>query len=91
MDLLSELENMACNIVDDVETEPQIEQSDVTRWEHLFGNTPAEAIFRIEQHRNDFTRRRVSEDHWKIASHTKKAEGYDREAYEHEIESGGTK
>lgn len=52
MDLLSELENMADNIVDDFEARPELELSDsvITRWQQLFCCTRAEAISRIEQH-----------------------------------------
>jgi hypothetical protein len=93
MDLLSELENMANNIVDDSEAGPELELSDsvITRWQQLFCCTRAEAISRIEQHRSSFSRERVSDEHWEMVRCTKEADGYDREAYEYEIELGRTK
>ena len=93
MDLLSELEIMANNIVDDSDAELELELSDsmITRWQQLFCYTRAEAISRIEQHRSNFSSERVSDEHWEMVRCAKEAGGYDREAYEHEIELGRTK
>lgn len=93
MDLLSELENMANNIVDDFDTGPELELSDsvITRWQRLFYYTRAEAISRIEQHRSNFSRERVSDEHWEMVRCIKEADGHDRETYEHEIELGRMK
>lgn len=88
MDLLSELEKMANNIADDSDAGSELELSDsvITRWQQLFCYTRAEAISHIEQHRCNFSRERVSDEHWEMVSSVKEADGYDREAYEHEIE-----
>jgi hypothetical protein len=93
MDLLSELENMANNIVGDSDAGPELELSDsvITGWEQLFCYTRAEAISRIEQHRSNLSRERVSDEHWEMVRCAKEVDGYDREAYEHEIELGRTK
>jgi hypothetical protein len=93
MDLLSELENMANNIVNDSDAGPELELSDsvITRWQQLFCYTRAEAISRIKQHRSNFSRERVSNEQWEMVHCAKEADGYDREAYEHEIELGRTK
>ena len=93
MDLLSELENMANNIVDDFDTGPELELSDsvITRWQQLFYYTRAEAVSRIEQHRSNFSRERVSDEHWEMVRYIKEADGHDRETYEHEIELGRMK
>jgi len=93
MDLLSELENMASNVMDDSDAGPELELSDskITRWQLLFCYTRAEAISRIERHRNNFSRERISHEHWEMVRCAKEADGYDREAYEHEIELGRTK
>jgi hypothetical protein len=88
MDLLSGLENMANNFVDDFDTGPELELSDsaITRWQQLFYYTRAEAISRIEQHRSNFSRERVSDEHWEMVRCIKEVDGHDRETYEHEIE-----
>ena len=93
MNLLSELENMANNIVHDSDTGPEIDSSDsvITRWQQLFCYTRAEATSYIERHRSSFSRERVSNEHWEVVRCTKEADGYDREAYEHEIELARTK
>ncbi len=93
MDLLSELEKMANNIVDDSDAGPELEISEsvITRWQQVFCYTRAEAISRIEQHRSNFLRERVSDEHWEIVRYAKEADGYDRETYVHEIELGRTK
>ena len=93
MDLLSELENMAKNVVDDFDPEPEVKLSDsvITQWQQLFCYTRSEAISRIEEHRSNYSRKRVSDEHWKMVRCAKEADGYDREAYEHEIELGRTK
>jgi len=84
---------MANNIVDDSDAGLDLELSDsaITRWQRLFCYTYAEAISRIEQHRSNFSRERMSDEHWEIVRCAKEADGYDREAYEHEIELGRTK
>ena len=75
MDLLSELEIMANNVVDDSDAGPELELSDsvITRWQQLFCYTRAEAISRIEQHRNNFSRERVTDEHWEMVCCAKEA------------------
>lgn len=58
----------------------------MARWERLFGLPQDEAINRIMEHRNNLTRTRVSDDHWETVCPDKEAQGYDREAYEFEID-----
>ena len=84
---------MANNIVDNSDVGPELELSDstITRWQQLFYYTRTEAISRIEQHRSNFSRERVSDEHWEMVRCAKEADGYGREAYEHEIELGRTK
>src|SRR6266496_1122269 len=61
------------------------------QWQQLFCYTRAETISHIEQHRSNFSRERVSDEHWETVRYSKEAHNYDREAYEHEIERGRTK
>ena len=82
---------MAIGVVDDSDTESKEQElSDdvITRWQQLFCYTRAEAIDRINQLRSNFSRERVSDEHWELVRRNKEAEGYDREAYEHEIDCG---
>jgi hypothetical protein len=93
MDLLTELEHMVINVVDESDAELELELSDdmITRRKQLFCYTHAEAIDRIKQNRDNFSRERVSDEHWEMVRCGKEANGYDREAYEHEIELGRSK
>lgn len=87
MDFLDELESMAVNIspAEEEDTSPSISEADAARWEKLFGYTPSEAVLRIENYRDDFTRLRISEDLWTMLRATKEAEGHDRESYEYSL------
>lgn len=58
----------------------------VARWRKLFKLSEDEAIDRIQEHRNNLTRARVSDSHWEMIRSEKEDEGYDREAYEYELE-----
>lgn len=94
MDILSELENMAKNVMNDdfdFRQEAKLSQSVITRWQQLFCYNRSAAISRIEKHRSNFTREQVSDEHWNMVRCVKEAAGYDREAYEHEIELRRTK
>ena len=83
MDPFAELERMALNAgTNDLESdEPSPQQ--VVRWQKIFHYTQAQAICQIRQHRADFSRPRVSDDHWELVR--TKMEGYDRETYEHKL------
>ncbi|OCT52908.1 oxidoreductase domain containing protein [Cladophialophora carrionii] len=83
MDVLAELESMASNI--SVASECDVSDADVARWQRLFGFTKIEAIRRIEDHRNDYTRARIPEELWITIRLTKEAEGFDRETYEYSL------
>lgn len=93
MDVLSELENMAKNVMDDGfgSREPNLSHSVITQWQQLFCYSRSDAISRIQEHRSNFTREKVSDEHWELVRCTKGAEGYDREAYEHQIQLERTK
>jgi hypothetical protein len=51
-----------------------------------FSIIPAEAMDLIDAQRRDYSRRRVSNEHWQIVQHEIEAQGYDRDAYEHQLE-----
>ncbi|KAI4159519.1 MAG: hypothetical protein LQ342_006520 [Letrouitia transgressa] len=84
MDPFEELERMAINATSDSqldEDEPCAE--DVSRWQRLFLYKYSEAKEKIEKHRSDLARERVSEDLWALLR--PQFQGYDREAYEHKL------
>ena len=91
LDILSELENMANNVACDFDDEQELNPSVMARWQHLFGYTSVEAESRIRQQPSNFTGERVTDDLWDMVRNVKEASGYDREAYEHELENERTK
>jgi hypothetical protein len=58
----------------------------IARWHRLFGISEDDAIDLIMAHRNNLTRIRISNDHWEAIRSTQEVIGYDREAYEYELE-----
>ena len=86
MDFLTELESMATNVT--ATTEVTVTYADAVRWQRLFGLSLPEAVERIEQHRNDLARARVSDELWDLHSFEMEAKGYDREAYEYSFTLG---
>lgn len=91
MDFLTELEDMAKNVGSNATQDLKLSDSVITRWQKLFCYTRADAISRIENHRSDFSRERVSDEHWDMVRSAKEVDGYDREAYEHEFALRRTK
>lgn len=55
------------------------------RWQRVFDFSQDEAIDRIVQHRNDFSRATLSDEHWELIRAEKEAAGLDREASEYEL------
>ncbi|KAK5173456.1 uncharacterized protein LTR77_002137 [Saxophila tyrrhenica] len=58
----------------------------ISRWHALFSIPESTAVDRILEHRNNLTRIRVSDAHWEAVEAERVASGYDREAYEYELE-----
>lgn len=83
MDVLAELEGMANNLSS--RTDDSISDTDISRWQTLFAYTRTEAIGRIEDYRNDFSRTRLPDELWDRVRQQKESEGYDREAYEYSV------
>lgn len=88
--LQQELEALAGNAYnpplesDESRTESMAKTMD--RWQNLFGLSRDEAVERIMHHRTDLTRTRVPDTHWDVVRAEKENAGYDREAYEYELE-----
>ena len=88
MDLFEELESMAVNAADDHDVEIEPSEEEITRWQTLFAYSYPEAVEQIKNRKSDYSRIRVSDDHWNTVRSQKEADGYSREAYEHWITTG---
>ncbi|TVY73486.1 hypothetical protein LSUE1_G007573 [Lachnellula suecica] len=89
MDSLEELKQMARNATDAQADGERPSEASIARWQNLFQYSRSEAADLILEHRNNFSRHRVSDEHWQLVQEEKEAQGYDREAYEHELEMSG--
>ena len=81
MDLFEELEKLAGNASESTAATAD----EIARWQHLFSYNYDEAVDRIENHKSDFTRTRISDDQWSIIGLDLEAKGYDKLAYEHKL------
>ncbi|GAB7330366.1 hypothetical protein MBLNU13_g01992t1 [Cladosporium sp. NU13] len=88
--LQSELEALAGNAYNpnlaEDGTPPEPISTTIARWNNLFKISGDAAVDVIMKHRNNLTRTRVSDDHWEAVRTGKESQGYDREAYEYELE-----
>ena len=89
MDLFEELESMAVNKADDYDAEFEPSEDEIQRWQTLFAYSYSEAVEQIKNQKSDYSRYRVSTDHWDLVKSEKEAQGYSRDAYEHWIQMGG--
>ncbi|CZR66905.1 uncharacterized protein PAC_16806 [Phialocephala subalpina] len=88
MDLFEELEKMALNVAEEpAETDAPSEET-IHRWQTLFGYSYSDAVDKIEIHRSDISRKRITDEHWAMVRTKLESQGYDREAYEHELSRG---
>jgi hypothetical protein len=89
--LQAELEALAGNaynpnLPEDNATPPEPISTTITRWNNPFNIPSGDAIDRIMEHRHNLTRTRVSDSHWDTVRSHKESQGYDREAYEYELD-----
>jgi len=63
---------------------PQLET--IARWKRLFGYNHMEAVHLISEQRGDLARERITDELWDLIKDEKEAAGYDREAYEHNLQ-----
>ena len=89
MDLFAELESMAVNAVDDDSVGFEPSEDEIQRWQTLFAYSHSEAVEQIKNQKGDYSRRRVSDDHWDLVRLEKEAQGFSRNAYEHWMKMGG--
>lgn len=88
--LQQELEALAGNAYNPASSDdsgkPEPISATMNRWQKLFHLSQGEVVDRLMDHRNNLTRTRVTDAHWDTVRLEKEAEGYDREAYEYELE-----
>ena len=89
MDIFDELEIMATNASEDFGVEFEPDEDEIARWQILFAYTYSEALEQIRSQKNDYSRRKVSDDLWDLVQSQMEAQGYSREAYEHKLRTGG--
>ena len=89
MDLYAELESMAVNAVDDDSVGFEPSEDEIHRWQTIFAYSHSEAVEQIKNQKADYSRRRVSDDHWDLVKSEKEAQGFSRDAYEHWMKMGG--
>jgi hypothetical protein len=82
MDLLLACEGLIPNITDD---SSDVLESDVKRWQHLFGFSRAEAVQEIQDWRSNLGRQTITAHAWSMINDDLEAPGYDKEAYEYAI------
>lgn len=80
---------MAVNASDECDVDFEPSEEEISRWQTLFAYLYSEAKDHIKNQRSDYSRYRVSNDHWDLVRSQKEAQGYSREAYEHWIKKGG--
>jgi hypothetical protein len=89
MDLFMELENMASNVADECGGEYEPDENEIATRQKLFAYSHSEAVKHITDQKNDYLRSKVPDDLWALVKSQKEAQGYSRDAYEHEIKVGG--
>ena len=80
---------MAANAVDDDSAGFEPSENEIQRWQTLFAYSYSEAVEQIKNQKGDYSRRRVSDDHWDLVRSEKEAQGFCRDAYEHWMKMGG--
>lgn len=82
-----ELEALAGNaFIPAKELTPEPMKTTVARWQRLFNIPQNDAVDYIMNHRSNLLRTRVSDDLWEANRVQKESQGYDREAYEYELD-----
>ena len=92
MDESDELERMALNATAGSALKAEEEPSSVqiAIWQRLLQYSYYDAADTIKRQRNDLARTRISDEHWNLVQLAKETKGYDREAYEHEVQLSGS-
>lgn len=83
---LEALAGNAYNPAEDSESKPEPMKTTVARWQKLFNLPQDTAVDAIMEHRNNLTRTRVSDTLWETVRPERESQGYDREAYQYELD-----
>lgn len=87
MNPLEELEKLALNAGGD--EEPTEEQTRI--WQRTFGYSRARAKTKIEEHKADVSRTKITDEQWEVvAEKEKEKHGHNRDAYEHTLQLAKT-
>lgn len=88
--LQRELEALAGNAYNpnlpEGETPAEPISTTIARWNKLFKIPSDDAVDMVIEHRSNLTRTRISDEHWETVRASKEPQGYDREAYEYELD-----
>lgn len=79
---------MATNARNEDEEDSEPSEEEILRWQTLFAYSYAEAIEQIKNHRSDFARYRLSDEHWDLVRSELEPEGFSRESHEHWMKLG---
>ncbi|KAL8718961.1 MAG: hypothetical protein Q9225_003973 [Loekoesia sp. 1 TL-2023] len=83
MDVSSELEALA---VEAIKHDEKPMAGEVKRWQSLFNCNHSKALQCMRFQKLNFSRRRLSDGHWRLIQAERKAEGYDKEAYDRQLD-----
>lgn len=81
---LESIASAASVLMDSTEPSTEIAPT-VQRWKKLFQLDDDDALDCITRHRNDLSRLRLSDAHWLMVREEMENAGYDREAFEYEL------
>jgi hypothetical protein len=86
MDTLAALENMALNATTALSySTGDLPEKCIARWISMFGYDRERAMEKIQEHRNEFSRRRLPDEHWELIRSAETARGHDKESYEYSL------
>lgn len=79
--------NLSDHEAEDPHGRPEPMSTTILRWQTLFSLSADQAIDRIQAHRNNLIRTRITDDHWQTIRAEQEDAGYDCEAYEYALET----
>ncbi|GFP55920.1 hypothetical protein TASIC1_0006009000 [Trichoderma asperellum] len=87
MDFLAACEDLAANVAtfNVADDDSLVSDSDLSKWQALFGFSLDEAAKAIRDWRADFARLTISQAAWLLVEETKITEGYNKESYEYSL------
>ncbi|KAL8685308.1 MAG: hypothetical protein Q9218_007848, partial [Villophora microphyllina] len=86
MDISEALEDLAINANDIYDPNFRPSETDIERWQTLFGYSSDEATERIKTQKANGSHVGLTNSQWDMIKSDKEAQGFDRDSYEHWIE-----